>query len=212
MADPDELDEQARRASLFAQAVASEQMARANQTEAAVYGLIDLLIGKGALTAEEVTAAIAQTGDDMREAGRQASLDVILREDSRDPAIPADEIDCAARIPYCKAACCKLRWPLTLEEVESGPVKWDLGRPFFNRHGADGYCHRHDTAGHGCTVYEQRPQPCRQYSCIDDGRIWLDFEHMVPNTEWLEGHHERGPVEMFLGSQSSSSARSSSGG
>lgn len=80
-----ELDEQARRGSLFAQAVASRQMARANQTEAAIYGLIDLLIAKGALTAEEVTAAIERTGDEMREAGRHATLEVIVREDSARP-------------------------------------------------------------------------------------------------------------------------------
>lgn len=195
-----ELDEQTRRGSLFAQAVASEQMARANQTEAAIYGLIDLLIKKGALSSDEVAAAIEQTGEDMRDAGRHASLDVIVREDSSAAAVSADEIDCAARIPYCKAACCKLRWPLTLEEVESGPVEWDLGRPFLNRHAAHGYCHRLDADSHGCNVYEQRPKPCRQYSCVEDERIWLDFENMVPNTEWIEGYQERGLVEMFLSS------------
>jgi hypothetical protein len=195
-----ELDEQTRRGSLYAQAVASEQMARANQTEAAVYGLIDLLISKGALSSDEVAKAIEQTGRDMRAAGAQASLEVVVREEGDAPAVAAGEIDCAARIPFCQAACCRLRWPLTLEEVESGPVKWDLGRPFFNRHAAHGYCHRFDTESQGCTVYEQRPAPCRQYSCIDDDRIWLDFENMVPNTAWIEGYEERGPVEMLLGS------------
>ena len=203
MSDQDglrELDEQTRRGSLYAQAVASEQIARANQTEAAVYGLIDLLIKKGALSSEEVAAAIEQTDREMREAGRQASLEVVVREDGAARSVSADEIDCAARIPFCKAACCRLRWPLTLEEVESGPVKWDLGRPFFNRHAAHGYCHRFDTGSHGCSVYEERPRPCRQYSCVGDERIWLDFENMVPNTEWIESHEERGPVEMLLGS------------
>ncbi len=201
MSDQDELrelDEQARRGSLFAQAVASGQMARANQTEAAVYGLIDLLIQKGALTSDEVAAAIEQTGNDMRDAGRQANLEVIVREDGPEPAVSADEIDCAARIPFCKASCCRLRWPLALEEIESGPVNWDLGRPFLNRHGAHGYCHQLDIDTHACHVYDQRPTPCRQYSCIGDGRIWLDFENMVPNTEWIEGFRERDPVEMFL--------------
>jgi Fe-S-cluster containining protein len=198
VSDRDELDEQVRRGGLFAQAVASRQIARSNQTEAAIYGLIDLLIGKGALTSDEVAAAIEQTGTEMREAGREAHLDVIIREDGEVPTIPAEEIDCAARIPYCKAVCCRLRWPLTLEEVESGPVKWDLGRPFFNRHGAHGYCHCFDTESHGCTIYDQRPQPCRGYSCVGDDRIWLDFDNMVPNTEWIEGYEERDPVELFL--------------
>jgi hypothetical protein len=198
--DEEELDEQARRGSLFAQAVASEQMVRANQTEAAIYGLIDLLIKKGALTSDEVTAAIDQTGKDMRDAGRHATLEVMIREDQAAAPVSADDIDCATRIPYCKAACCKLRWPLNLEEVESGPVKWDLGRPFFNRHGAHGYCHRFEAGTHACEVYDQRPAPCRQYSCVDDDRIWLDFENMVPNVEWIEGYEERGPVELLLGS------------
>jgi hypothetical protein len=196
-----ELDEQARRGSLFAQAVASDQMARANQTEAAVYGLIDLLVEKGALTTEEVTAAIARTGAEMRDADRHATLDVIVREDGTGEGISADEIDCAARLPFCRATCCALRWPLSLAEVESGLVLWDLGRPFLNRHAAHGYCHRFDADSHGCTIYAERPQPCRQYSCAGDERIWLDFENMVPNTEWIEGHYERGPVEMFLNSQ-----------
>jgi Fe-S-cluster containining protein len=198
VSDPAELDEQLRRGSLFAQAVASRQMARANQTEAAVYGLIDLLIEKGALTPDEVTRAIERTGAEMREAGRHATLEVVVREDNTAPAVSAEEIDCAARLPFCKAACCRLRWPLTLAEVEAGPVKWDLGRPFLNRHAAHGYCHRFDPAGHGCQVYEQRPAPCRQYSCAGDERIWLDFERMVPNTEWIEGYAERDPVELFL--------------
>ena len=85
-----------------------------------------------------------------------------------------------------------------MEEVESGPVKWDLGRPFLNRHAAHGYCHRFDIESHGCQVYEQRPRPCRQYNCSGDDRIWLDFENMVPNTEWIEGYRERDPVELFL--------------
>lgn len=198
MSDPAELDEQIRRGSLFAQAVASRQMARANQTEAAVYGLIDLLIDKGALTSDEVTHAIERTGAEMRAAGRHATLEVIVREDSTEPAMPADEIDCATRIPFCKATCCKLRWPLTLEEVEAGPVDWDLGRPFLNRHAAHGYCHQLDVASHGCQVYEQRPAPCREYSCVNDERIWLDFENMIPNTEWIEGFRTRDPVELFL--------------
>jgi hypothetical protein len=193
-----ELDDQTRRGGLFAHAVASRQMARANQTEAAIYGLIDLLIEKGALSSDEVAAAIEQTGHEMREAGRHATLEVVIREDGPAPAAPGDEIDCAARIPFCKAACCRLRWPMTLEEVESGPVKWDLGRPFLNRQAANGYCHRLDAESHACGVYEQRPAPCRQYSCIGDERISLDFENMVPNTEWIEGYRERDPVELFL--------------
>jgi hypothetical protein len=191
------LDEQARRGSLFALAVARSQIDRANQTEAAVYGLIDLLIGNGTLSPDEVVASIEKTGREMREAGRHQVLEVVVRGDDPIPETSAEEIDCAARIPYCKAACCQMRWPLALEEVESGPVKWDLGRPFFNLQSANGYCHCFEP-GQGCSIYDQRPAPCREYTCAEDERIWLDFENMVPNTDWIDGHHEEGPVEMFL--------------
>jgi hypothetical protein len=43
-------------------------------------------------------------------------------------------------------------------------------------HEADGYCTHMDRGACGCTVYAQRPIPCRGYDCRNDRRIWLDFE------------------------------------
>ena len=49
----------------------------------------------------------------------------------------------------------------------------------------------HDRCTRGCTIYRQRPVPCRGYDCREDARIWLDFEKCIPNPaldrpEWLE--------------------------
>jgi hypothetical protein len=49
-------------------------------------------------------------------------------------------VNCEERLHICKAACCQLDFALSVEEVESGKVKWDLGRPYFIRQDATS-CH-----------------------------------------------------------------------
>ncbi len=201
--EPDELRElerQVERGNLFAHTVFTEQATRANQTEAVVNGLIDLLVRLDVVQAEDVVAAVETTRKEIADAGRHATLDVAIRVDGEAPPVPAEAIDCEARIPYCKAVCCRLRFALTVEEIESGPVKWDLGRPYFNRHGANGYCHQMDDETFGCNVYDERPLVCRQYSCAGDTRIWKDFDAMEINQEWIDGHvgAERSPIEIFM--------------
>ena len=88
----------------------------------------------------------------------------------------------------CRAVCCKLKFPLSCDEVDSGKVKWDVGHPYVIRHESTGYCTHNDTATGGCRVYEDRPAVCRRYSCAHDTRIWSDFEGMVLNQEWIDGH------------------------
>jgi len=201
--EPDELRElerQVERGNLFAHTVLSEQAARFNQIEAVANGLVELLVRLDVVEADALVAAVESTRKEIAEAGQQASLDVAIRVDGAAPPVPADAIDCEARLPFCKAVCCRLRFALTVEEIESGPVKWDLGRPYFNRHGPNGYCHQIDGETLGCNVYDERPMPCRQYSCADDPRIWNDFEAMEINQEWIDGHlgAERSPIEIFM--------------
>jgi Fe-S-cluster containining protein len=165
-----------------------------------VNGLIELLIRLDVVQTDDVVAAVEATRKEIADAGQQASLDVAIRADGEAPPVPADAIDCDARLPVCKAVCCRLRFALTVEEIESGPVKWDLGRPYFNRHGVNGYCHQIDDETLGCNVYDERPLVCRQYSCAGDTRIWKDFDAMEINQEWIDGHlgAERSPIEIFM--------------
>ena len=195
-----ELERQVERGNLFAHAALTEQATRSNQIEAVVNGLADLLVRLDVIETDALVAAVEATRKGIAEAGQQASVDVAIRTDGSAPPVPADAIDCEARLPYCKAVCCRLRFALTVEEIESGPVKWDLGRPYFNRHGPHGYCHQIDSETLGCTVYDERPLPCRQYSCADDPRIWKDFEAMEINQEWIDDHlgAERSPIEIFM--------------
>jgi Fe-S-cluster containining protein len=195
-----ELERQVERGNLFAHAALTEQASRSNKIEAVVNALADLLVRLDVVEPEQLVAAIEATRKGIAEAGMEASVDVAIRTDGTAPPVPADAIDCEARLPHCKAVCCRLRFALTVEEIEHGPVKWDLGRPYFNRHGEHGYCHRIDEGTLGCTVYDDRPLPCRQYDCSSDPRIWKDFAAYEINQEWIDAHvgAERSPIELFM--------------
>src|SRR5205823_11022295 len=65
------------------------------------------------------------------------------------------------------SVCCRLDFALSIAEVESGAVKWDLGRPYFVRRGPEGHCVHNDKAG-ACQIYSERPGVCRGYSCAND--------------------------------------------
>jgi hypothetical protein len=55
-----------------------------------------------------------------------------LRIDNEKP--PATmAVDCRSRLPICGAACCKLSFALSVQEVEAGILKWDLGWPYHIR-------------------------------------------------------------------------------
>jgi Fe-S-cluster containining protein len=195
-----DLERQVERGTLFAHAALTEQASRSNKIEAVVNALADLLVRQGVVEPDELVATIEATRKGIADAGLHASVDVAIRTDGTAPPVPADAIDCEARLPYCKAVCCRLRFALTVEEIEHGPVKWDLGRPYFNRHSEHGYCHRIDEETLGCTVYEQRPLPCRQYDCSRDPRIWKDFAAYEINQEWIDAHvvAEHSPIELFM--------------
>ena len=94
-----------------------------------------------------------------------------------------EPIDCDARVALCHAACCRLRVPLTHQDLDEGIVQWDRGQPYLNRQRADGYCVHCDPASLRCATYEQRPGLCRSYDCRGDSRIWIDFERRIPNPD-----------------------------
>ena len=188
-----ELEHQVERGNLFAHAALSEQANRADGYEAIVHGLVDLLIENKVVGAAELGAAVNAVRT-------QTDVGIAIRVDQEGSELAGTPVDCAARLPVCHAVCCRLRFPLTVEEVESGPIKWDLGKPYFNRHGPDGYCHQCDGETHACHIYDERPAPCRQYSCAGDDRIWTDFDAMELNQAWIDQYlgDGPGPVEIFM--------------
>jgi Fe-S-cluster containining protein len=197
-----ELERQVERGNLFAHSVMTDTVRRANENEAIVNGLVDLLIQHKVVDSDELLAVVNNVRTQIAEAGEAASVGVAVRVDkpgqSGTPTVP---VNCEERIPYCKAVCCRLRFALSVEEIEDGPLKWDLGRPYYNRQGPDGYCQQCHSETKACGVYEQRPTVCRQYSCAGDTRIWNDFEAMEINQEWIDenlGPDGPSPVEIYM--------------
>jgi len=92
-------------------------------------------------------------------------------------------IDCENRVSLCKAACCKMHFALSGEDLEEGKIRWDLGRPYVIAQGDDGWCVHLDRKRLCCGVYESRPLTCRTYDCRGDSRIWLDFENRIINPQ-----------------------------
>jgi hypothetical protein len=183
--NPAALERQLEREGLFLHSRLTELNIHAYDTDAAVVDLVELLLAKGVLQDGDLTPATRAVRAPL-EGRAMRGLQVAIRDSSRDAEAVEPEINCAERMPYCHAICCSLMFPLTREEIEAGQIKWDLGQPYLIRHEADGYCTHCDPETRRCGVYEIRPQPCRNFTCKDDPRIWIDFENMVPNTDAMQ--------------------------
>lgn len=179
----DRLSRQVERGAFFTHGLLGQAADRLNELEPFVYGLIDVLVARGLLGRDELVAATAAARDELAEHDEQLTPGLAVRVEEADTEpVP---VDCAARMHVCHSACCRLDFALTVDEIEAGRARWDLGQPYFIRHEADGHCTHRDGDSGGCTIYEDRPTVCRRYSCAGDTRIWKDFERMELNHEWL---------------------------
>lgn len=164
------------------------------ETTAFLHALIELLHEKGLITIEELDERKRVAGQRLVEQLRQKGDGVMLQEPEYDKYTfdQGIEIDCENRIHLCRAACCRLPFALSKQDIREGVVHWDLGQPYLIEQGDDGYCNHMARGSCRCTVYAQRPVPCRAFDCRNDERIWLDFEQMIPNPalaqpEWPHG-------------------------
>jgi Fe-S-cluster containining protein len=179
------LERQVERGNLHAHTALGACSSRLSETQAMLHGLADVLLTKGIIDAEELTQAMRSVENELKDLGDSNGPGLLVRIE---PDVLAKEqepvVDCAERMPICKAVCCRLDFALSIREIEGGHARWDLGRPYFIRREKDGNCsHR---CGSGCNIYAQRPQVCRRYSCEHDERIWKDFANKQLNTEWIE--------------------------
>ena len=182
-----DLERQVERGNLFAHTALGEQALRVNESEAILNGLVDYLVEQGHVDSDGLLAKVESARAEVAANRDVAGTGVALRVDAEAGSRPWRAVNCEERLPICQAACCRLRFALSADEVESGQLRWDLGQPYFNRQ-RDGYCHCNDPATRACTIYDERPSVCRAYSCADDPRIWKDFDAMELNHEWIEAH------------------------
>jgi Fe-S-cluster containining protein len=149
------------------------------------YALIELLLDKGLLTEAELNERKRQVAGRLVEKLKDNGVGVMLQQPEIDKYTFAGgvRIDCENRLHLCKAACCRLRFALSRQDLEEGVVKWDLARPYLIARGTDGYCRHFERRECRCGIYQHRPVPCRAYDCRNDKRIWADFENKVVSPE-----------------------------
>lgn len=150
---------------------------------ATITATLDLLQERGLLDPSELEQRKAAAVESLKERFADRGMGVMYQHPERDKySFPLETpIDCEARVHLCKAACCRLPFALSRQDVEEGVVRWDFSRPYVIAHDADGCCHHLDRSKRCCSIYTQRPVPCRGYDCRNDRRIWSDFQRRIPN-------------------------------
>lgn len=184
----EELREEVVHGFLYAHSRANVNSSKLLEVASFSYALIELLSERGLITIEELDKRKEQVNQRLAEKFLEKGMGVALTKEEKDNTGKpvAAEIDCENRLALCHAACCKLRFALSVSDVEAGKVKWTLGQPYMIRQGADGYCHHLDRVSQGCSIYADRPFVCRAYDCRNDKRIWEDFENRIVNPELQE--------------------------
>lgn len=148
-----------------------------------LYALVELLSEQGLITIDELDARKETVAQRLTEQLRREGSGVMFQDPEYDKYAfeHAADLDCAGRVHLCRAACCRLPFALSHQDVREGIVRWNLGQPYVIDQDGDGYCAHLGRDTCGCTIYANRPVPCRGFDCRRDGRIWLDFEGKIPN-------------------------------
>jgi hypothetical protein len=188
---------------LYTHSRANSNSSRILEAASFLYSLIELLEEKGLISIAELDERKTTVAQRVKERFLAKGMGVHLQEPERDKyAVQGTvEIDCENRVHLCKAACCRLCFPLSKQDIDEGVVKWDLRFPYIIAQDDDGYCQHLNCTNHSCTIYQHRPLPCRTFDCRKDERIWLDFENMVvnPNLEAMfPTDPSYGPSETYL--------------
>lgn len=170
---------------LYSHSRANANTSKVLEVAAFSYAVIELLMERGLISVEELDERKRKIGQRLADTFVEKGMGVALTSDEQDKYSyrSSVSIDCENRMHLCRAACCRLRFALSVQDVEEGTVKWDLGRPYMIRHSADGYCHQLDRTTLQCGIYENRPIVCRGYDCRKDKRIWSDFEGKIVSPE-----------------------------
>lgn len=149
-----------------------------------VYALTEVLIANGVVSLRELESRKQRTTQQMMEETMTRWEGAQVLDDERNKyQLEPVQIDCASRLHLCKAACCRLSFHLSKQDLAEGVVRWDVSRPYHIAQREDGWCAHCDKETKGCNVHAQRPLVCRGYDCRKDARIWESFEDGIPNPQ-----------------------------
>lgn len=166
---------------LYAHSRENSNTAKLLEVSSFAYAAIELLAERGLIDIEDLDRKKKEIAGRLVEKFRQEGIGAAYQDPEHDKYTfeGSVEIDCPSRLHLCKAACCRLRFALSHQDVEEGIVQWEFGHPYFIAQGEDGYCRHLDRESMGCSIHKNRPVPCRGYDCRQDKRIWSDFEGRI---------------------------------
>jgi hypothetical protein len=152
-----------------------------------LYALVELLSEQGLISIDKLDERKAEVAQRLAKKNTEKGVGVLLQEPEYDKYTFQGEakIDCENRVHLCKAACCRLPFALSKQDIREGIVHWDLSQPYIIAQEKDGYCTHLERSCQRCGIREHRPVPCRAYDCRKDNKIWLDFENKIINPEIL---------------------------
>jgi hypothetical protein len=153
-----------------------------------LYALIELLNEQGLISIDKLDERKSEVAKRLAKKNSEKGVGVLLQEPEYDKYTFEGEakIDCENRVHLCKAACCRLPFALSKQDIREGIVNWDLGQPYIIAQEKDGYCTHLNRGCQGCSIRQHRPVPCRAYDCRKDNKIWLDFEKKIINPDILK--------------------------
>jgi len=170
---------------LYTHSLLNANTAKTLEAASFLYALVELLSEKGLLTIEELDERKRVVGQRLVEQLRKNGDGVMLQDPEYDKYNFQEEVivDCASRVHLCRAACCRLPFALSKQDIREGIVYWDFGQPYLVAHNGNGTCGHLEPQTRACTVWAHRPVPCRAFDCRNDRRIWLDFAGMAINPD-----------------------------
>ncbi len=173
---------------MFVHNAIGQNIVQTQQLSAQLYAMTEALVSKGVISLhvlEERRQAISEQM--MSELPEKWTGARMLADETDKYETRLDvKVDCSSRLHLCKAACCRLGFYLSRQDLEEGHLRWDFARPYHIAQSKDGYCVHCDSQTLQCNVRDHRPIPCRSYDCHNDKRIWSDFEKMEPNPALAE--------------------------
>ena len=166
----------------------SENTQSALEAASFLYALVELLNEQGLISIDQLDQRKSQVAKRLAKKNSENGIGVLIQEPEYDKYSFEGEakIDCENRVHLCKAACCRLPFALSKQDIRENIVHWDLGQPYIIAQEKDGYCTHLDRSCQECSIREHRPVPCRAYDCRKDNKIWLDFENKIINPDILK--------------------------
>ena len=94
-------------------------------------------------------------------------------------------IDCENRVHLCRAACCRLPFALSKQDIQEGTCAGISASRIMIAQEEDGYCTHLDRSCHRCTVTSIGRFRAAATTAGRTRRIWLDFENKTINPDIL---------------------------